>query len=210
MNESEATFIPTCFIHTNDLSPEAAAAAATSRATFSFVKRQKYIPASLATSIKTSPISEEGVPGYVAATEMPFSRAPRTTASFPSKYNLVPGFAVSMSLIFLVPPCQLCLICMDTSSGRTAIISSLVFHPRSSVTTNNRNHDSGSESVRLNLAIWAREAQVSLPWAFRRTSSRSHCKRLCFYRKRRVASSVVSSSNGYSTHILHISEPTRL
>src|SRR5450756_1786826 len=97
----------------NDLSPEAAAAAATSRATFSFVENSKYIPASLATSIKTSPISEEGVPGYVAATEMPFSRAPRTTASFPSRYNLVPGFAVSMSLISLIPPCQLCAICMS-------------------------------------------------------------------------------------------------
>src|SRR5450759_487033 len=210
INESEATFRPTCFIHTNDRSPEAAAAAATSRATFSFVENSKYIPASLATSIKTSPISEEGVPGYVAATEMPFSRAPRTTASFPSRYNLVPGFAVSMSLIFLVPPCQLHVISMNTSSRRTTIVPVLSAYPRSSVTTNNRNHDSGSESVRLNLAIWAREAQVSLPWAFRRTSSRSHCKRLCFYRKRRVASSVVSSSNGYSTHILHISEPTRL
>src|SRR5450830_289569 len=106
----------------SDLSPEAAAAA-TSRATFSFVENSKYIPASLATSMKTSPISEEGVPGYVAATEMPFSRAPRTTASFPSKYNLLPGFAVSISLISLIPPCQLHVISMNTFSDPTDFLS---------------------------------------------------------------------------------------
>src|SRR5450830_1329444 len=115
----------------NDLSPEAAAAA-TSRATFSLVENSKYIPASLATSMKTSPISEEGVPGYVAATEMPFSRAPLTTASFPSKYNLVPGCAVSISLILLIPPCQLRVISMNTTSHCTTIVPVLYAYPRSS------------------------------------------------------------------------------
>src|SRR5450830_884099 len=132
MNESEATFRPTCFIHTNDRSPEAAAAAATSRATFSLVENSKYIPASLATSMKTSPISEEGVPGYVAATEMPFSRAPLTTASFPNKYNLVPGCAVNISLISLIPPCQLRVISMNTTSHCTTIVPVLSAYPRSS------------------------------------------------------------------------------
>ena len=41
MKESLATFIPTCFINVNDLSPEAAAVAATSIATFSLVENSK-------------------------------------------------------------------------------------------------------------------------------------------------------------------------
>ena len=41
INESAATFIPTCFINVNDLKPEAAAVAATSMATFSLVENSK-------------------------------------------------------------------------------------------------------------------------------------------------------------------------
>ena len=48
IKESDATFKPTCFMKVKDLTPETAAAAATSRATFSLVENSKYIPASVA------------------------------------------------------------------------------------------------------------------------------------------------------------------
>ena len=60
---SAATFSPTCFMNTNDLRPDEAAAAETSIATFSFVENSKYMPASEASFSRRFPISEEGVPG---------------------------------------------------------------------------------------------------------------------------------------------------
>ena len=63
MNESAATFKPTCFMKVNDLRPLAAAVAATSIATFSFAENSKYISTFLATTDNMLPISEEGVPG---------------------------------------------------------------------------------------------------------------------------------------------------
>ena len=67
------------------LSPEREAPIPTSKATFSLVEYSKYIPASLATSRKVSPISEAGVPGKVEAKPTPASRAPLTTASLPRR-----------------------------------------------------------------------------------------------------------------------------
>ena len=102
IRESDATLRPTCFIKVKDLTPEAAAAAATSRATFSLVENSKYIPASAAIFEKTSPISDEGVPGYVDANPTPASRAPLTVASLPSMNSCSFSSAVKTSFIFII------------------------------------------------------------------------------------------------------------
>ena len=83
MNASEATFKPTCFMITRARALATAAAPATSIATFSLVQySKKYFPCLTARN-KLSPISEEGVPGYVEASSNPASIAPRAIASFP-------------------------------------------------------------------------------------------------------------------------------
>ena len=63
MNASLATLSPTCFMNAKERTPEAAAAPATSRATFSLIEYSKYIPASAAMFSSMPPTSEEGVPG---------------------------------------------------------------------------------------------------------------------------------------------------
>ena len=63
MSGSAATLSPTCFMKTNDLTPEEAAAAETSIATFSLEENSKYIPALSESSSRRFPTSEEGVPG---------------------------------------------------------------------------------------------------------------------------------------------------
>ena len=102
MNESADAFKPTCFMNVNDLNPEAAAVAATSIATFSLVENSKYILASLANTDKIFPISDDGVPGYVAAIETPASITPLTAASLPNKNCLSPETPVTNSFRFII------------------------------------------------------------------------------------------------------------
>ena len=78
---------------TKDLTPEDAAAADTSRATFSFVENSKYRPASEDIFSRMFPISEEGVPGYVEAKPTPASMRPRTIASFPRRSCFPPSLS---------------------------------------------------------------------------------------------------------------------
>ncbi len=95
---SAATFRPTCFMKTMDLTPDDAAAAAVSIATFSFTENSKYIPTLWDIFSRLLPISDEGVPGYVEANFTPASMSPRVIASFPSSRSL-PLFD-KMSAIF--------------------------------------------------------------------------------------------------------------
>jgi len=63
MSASAATLSPTCFITAMLRTPQAAAAAATSTATFSLVQYSKYRSLSLDIWKKLSDSSEDGVPG---------------------------------------------------------------------------------------------------------------------------------------------------
>ena len=115
MRTSAATFMPTCFMKTRDLRPPIAAEAPTSMATFSFTAYWNWRPASLATSSRTRPISEEGVPGYVAARSTPASMAARAIASLPRRRRVSPALADtsrSFSAYTVIPPRR-------ASSGRS-------------------------------------------------------------------------------------------
>lgn len=58
-----ATLSPTCFMAVSVLRPQAAAAAAISNATFSLTAHSKAGPPTAPRRARSSPISEEGVPG---------------------------------------------------------------------------------------------------------------------------------------------------
>ena len=63
MSGSAATFTPTCFMVTRVRTPDAAAPAPTSMATFSFVEYSKYMSVSGTSWKNVSGTSEDGVPG---------------------------------------------------------------------------------------------------------------------------------------------------
>ena len=63
IRKSEATLRPFCFMATMARTPANDAAAAASRATFSFTDHSTWMSISLATSARLPMISEEGLPG---------------------------------------------------------------------------------------------------------------------------------------------------
>ena len=69
--------------------------------TFSFDENSKYMFASFATLNNISPISDDGVPGYVAANETPDSKTPLTAASFPNMKRFLSLLESNNSFIFM-------------------------------------------------------------------------------------------------------------